>query len=68
MAEPPDYVGDGDNDDKLEPLAITDEVLIELIKNTTQPEELNVRMVKEGDNEEEGEEEVESEEHDEHED
>jgi hypothetical protein len=40
----------------LEPLAITDEVLIELIKNTTQPEDLNVRMVKEGDNEVEGEE------------
>jgi len=32
-------------------LAITDEVLIELIKNTTQPEDLNVRMVKEGDKE-----------------
>eukprot|EP00804_Cyclotella_cryptica_P029438 CCRYP_013335-RA/>CCRYP_013335-RA protein AED:0.44 eAED:0.44 QI:0/-1/0/1/-1/1/1/0/80 len=59
MAEPPDYEGDGDDDDKLEPLAITEEVLIELIKNTTQPEDLNVRMVKEGDNEvevEEGEE------------
>eukprot|EP00804_Cyclotella_cryptica_P030719 CCRYP_009141-RA/>CCRYP_009141-RA protein AED:0.28 eAED:0.28 QI:0/0/0/1/0.33/0.25/4/0/233 len=25
MAEPPDYVGDGDDDDTLEPLAITDE-------------------------------------------
>eukprot|EP00804_Cyclotella_cryptica_P007037 CCRYP_007147-RA/>CCRYP_007147-RA protein AED:0.47 eAED:0.47 QI:0/-1/0/1/-1/1/1/0/65 len=61
MAEPPDYVGDEDDDDKLEPLAITDEVLIELIKNTTQPEDLNVRMVKEGDNEVEGEEEVEDE-------
>eukprot|EP00804_Cyclotella_cryptica_P026177 CCRYP_009763-RA/>CCRYP_009763-RA protein AED:0.27 eAED:0.25 QI:0/0/0/1/1/1/3/0/375 len=48
MAEPPDYVGD--DDDKLEPLAITEEVLIELIKNTTQPEDLNVQMVKEGDN------------------
>eukprot|EP00804_Cyclotella_cryptica_P006303 CCRYP_010146-RA/>CCRYP_010146-RA protein AED:0.42 eAED:0.37 QI:0/0/0/1/1/1/3/0/389 len=63
MAEPPYYVGDGDDDDKLEPLAITDEVLIELIKNTMQPEDLNVRMVKEGDNEVEGEEEVEDEEH-----
>eukprot|EP00804_Cyclotella_cryptica_P030914 CCRYP_019747-RA/>CCRYP_019747-RA protein AED:0.40 eAED:0.36 QI:0/0/0/1/0/0/2/0/269 len=51
MAEPPDYVGDGDYDDKLlEPLVITEEVLIELIKNTMQPEDLNVRMVKEGDN------------------
>ena len=61
MAEPPDYVGDGDDDDKLEPLAITDEVLIELIKNTTQSEDLNVRMVKEGDNEVEGEEDEERE-------
>eukprot|EP00804_Cyclotella_cryptica_P008222 CCRYP_015153-RA/>CCRYP_015153-RA protein AED:0.20 eAED:0.16 QI:0/0/0/1/1/1/3/0/316 len=50
MAEPPDYVGDGDDDDKLEPLATTEEVLIELIKNTTQPEDLKVRMVKGGDN------------------
>jgi hypothetical protein len=56
MAEPPDYVGGGDDDDKLEPLAITKEVLIELIKNTKQPEVLNVRMVKEGDDEVEGEE------------
>ena len=55
MAEPPDYVGSGDDDDKLEPLAITEEVLIELIKNTKQPEVLNVRMVKEGDEEVEGE-------------
>ena len=55
MAEPPDYVGNGDDDDKLEPLAITEEVLIELIKNTKQPEVLNVRMVKEGDDEVEGE-------------
>ena len=55
MAEPPDYVGSGDDDDKLEPLAITEEVLIELIKNTKQPEVLNVRMVKEGDKEVEGE-------------
>ena len=55
MAEPPDYVGDGGDDDKLEPLAITEEVLIELIKNTEQPEVLNVRMVKEGDDEVEGE-------------
>jgi hypothetical protein len=56
MAEPPDYVGaGGDDDDKLESLAITEEVLIELIKNTKQPEVLNVRMVKEGDAEVEGE-------------
>ena len=61
MAEPPDYVGNGDDDDKLEPLAITEEVLIELIKNTKQPEVLNVRMVKEGDEEVEGEEDEEDE-------
>jgi hypothetical protein len=36
------------------PLAITEEVLIELIKNTKQPEVLNVSMVKEGDAEVEG--------------
>ena len=33
----------------LEPLAITDDVLIELIKKTKQPEVLNVRMVNECD-------------------
>lgn len=49
MAEPPDYVGDGNDDDMLEPLAITDDVLIELIKKTKQPEVLNVRMVNECD-------------------
>eukprot|EP00804_Cyclotella_cryptica_P021182 CCRYP_001491-RA/>CCRYP_001491-RA protein AED:0.64 eAED:0.37 QI:0/-1/0/1/-1/0/1/0/105 len=65
MAESPDYVGDGhdDDDDKLEPLTITQEVLIELIKNTMQPEDLNVRMVKEGDNEVEVEEDEEDEGH-----
>ena len=46
MAEPPEYTGDGD-DDLLEPFAITNEVLIELIKSTKQPEILNVRMVME---------------------
>ena len=45
MAEPPDYVGD-DDDDVLEPIAITNDVLIELIKNTEQPEILNVRMIR----------------------
>ena len=30
----------------LEPFAITDDVLIELIKNTEQPEILNVRMIR----------------------
>ncbi len=49
MAEPPDYVGDGNDDDMLEPLAITEDVLIELIKKTKQPEVLNVRMVNECD-------------------
>lgn len=44
MGEPPDYVGDGEDDDKLEPFAITNEVLIELIKTTVQPEDLNVRI------------------------
>jgi len=57
MAEPPEYVGDGDDDDKLVPLATTKDVLIELIKTTKQPEVLNVSRVKEGDREvEEGEE------------
>jgi hypothetical protein len=54
MAEPLDYVGGGDDDDKLEPLAITEEVLIGLIKSTKQPEVLNVRIMKEGDKEVEG--------------
>jgi hypothetical protein len=45
MAEPPDYVGDND-DHLLEPIAITNDVLIELIKNTEQPEILNVRMIR----------------------
>ena len=46
-AEPPDYIGDGTDDDKLEPFAITNDVLIELIKSTEQPEALNVNMVME---------------------
>ena len=46
MAEPPEqYIGDGSDDDLLEPIAITNDVLIELIKNTEQPDMLNVRMV-----------------------
>jgi hypothetical protein len=45
MGEPLDYVGDGEDDDKLEPFAITNEVLmIELIETTVQPEDLNVRI------------------------
>ena len=48
MAEPPEYTGDG-GDDLLEPFAVTNEVLIELIKSTKQPEILNVRMVMESD-------------------
>lgn len=51
MAEPPGYVGDGTDDELLEPFAITNDVLIELIKKTKQPEVLNVRMVEEGDEE-----------------
>ena len=47
LAEPPDYTGD-DDDNLLEPIQISDEVLIELIKNTEQPGWLNVRMVNEG--------------------
>ena len=31
--------------DVLEPFAITDDVLIELVKNTNQPDILNVRMI-----------------------
>jgi hypothetical protein len=46
MAEPPDYVGDNGDDDLLEPFAITNDVLIEPIKNTEQPEILNVRMIR----------------------
>jgi hypothetical protein len=62
MAEPPECVGDGNHDDKLEPLAITKDVLIEHIKTTKQLEVLNGRMVKEGDREvEEGEEDEEDE-------
>lgn len=45
--------GDGTDDDKLEPFAITNDVLIELIKCTVQPEALNVKMVLEGEEEEE---------------
>ena len=47
MAEPPGYVGDGTDDELLEPFAITNEVLIELIRKTKQPGYLNVRMVEE---------------------
>ena len=47
LAELPDYTENGD-DDLLEPIQISDEVLIELIKNTEQPGWLNVRMVNEG--------------------
>ena len=45
MAEPPEYSGDAD-DLLLEPIKISNEVLIELLKNTEQPSSLNVRMVK----------------------
>ena len=43
MAEPPEYSGDAD-DLLLEPIKISNEVLIELLKNTEQPSSLNVRM------------------------
>ena len=46
MGEPPEYTGDGD-DELLEPFAITNDVLIELIKTTEQPDVLNVRMLME---------------------
>ena len=45
MAEPPEYSGDAD-DLLLEPIKISNEVLIELLKNTEQPSSLNVCMVK----------------------
>ncbi|KAL3765246.1 LOW QUALITY PROTEIN: hypothetical protein ACHAW5_010865 [Stephanodiscus triporus] len=51
MGEPPDYKGDGSDDEVLEPFAISEDVLIELIKTTEQPEILNVRFAL---NEEEG--------------
>ena len=44
MAEPPEYSGDAD-DLLLEPIKISNEVLIELLKNTEHPSSL-VRMVK----------------------
>ena len=47
MAEPPEY--DGTNVEVLEPIGITKDVDITLIEETPQPEALNVRMVKEGD-------------------
>ena len=43
MAEPPEY--DGTNNEVLEPIAINEDVIIHLIKNTEQPPHLNVRMV-----------------------
>ncbi len=44
MGEPPDYKGDGSDDEVLEPFAVSEGVLIELIKTTEQPEILNVRL------------------------
>ena len=54
MAEPPEY--DGTNAEVLEPIAINEDVIIHLIKNTEQPPHLNVRMVtqEEDENEEDG--------------
>ena len=51
MAEPPEY--DGTNPDVLEPIAIKEDVIIHLIKNTKQPSHLNVRVVAEEDDEDE---------------
>ena len=53
MAESPDY--DGSNDDLLEPFPIDEETLIYLIQGTKQPDHLNVKMVKTGDNDSEDE-------------
>lgn len=36
MGEPPEYIGDGTDEDILEPFAITEKVMIELLKNTEQ--------------------------------
>ena len=55
MGEPPEYVGDGFDEDLLEPFAITEKVMIELLKNTEQPEVLNVRVLKSPNDEDEGE-------------
>ena len=52
MGEPPDYKSDGSADEILDPFAINEDVLIELIKTTEQPEILYVRLVL---NEEDGE-------------
>jgi hypothetical protein len=45
MGEPPDYKSDGSADEILDPFAINEDVLIELIKTTEQPEILYVRLV-----------------------
>ena len=54
MAEPPEY--DGTNAEVLEPIAIKEDGIIHLIKNTEQQPHLNVRMVtqEEDENEEDG--------------
>jgi len=46
MAEPAEY--DGTNIEVLEPIPITKDVAIIIIEETPQPEALNVRMVREG--------------------
>ena len=50
----PEYIGDGTDEDILEPFAITEKVMIELLKNTEQPEILNVRVLKNPNDEDEG--------------
>ena len=54
MAEPAEH--DGTNPDVLEPIAITEDVIIHLIKNTEQPSHLNVKMVSKEDEENDDEE------------
>ena len=44
MAGPPEYTSDGD-DDLLEPFAISNEVQVELIKFTDQPDIPNVKLL-----------------------
>jgi hypothetical protein len=62
MAEPPNY--DGTDSEMLEPMKISEDVLIHLISLTEQPAALNVRMIKKGEEADESEEESSSDEED----
>ena len=53
MGEPTEY--DGTNDDVLDPFVINNDCLIHLLKNTEQPAELNVRMIMDPGQENDGE-------------